>query len=161
MDYARHIARRLHEEHLASLGLLGRFEEALARAARRAPAAGWGELARTLCTAFEAEVARHFEFEERELFPRLAAAGEPDIGELLAEEHAAIREAAAVLMPLLGATIAETPATADWNTLRIRGLEFVERMQAHIQKEEMALLPMIDDLIDAETDETLAMSYAV
>lgn len=33
-------------------------------------------------------------------------------------------------------------------------------MQGHIQKEEMGLLPMIEDLIDAQSDEALAMVYA-
>jgi len=148
-----HVAHRLHEEHLATLGLLGRLEDALARAGRGMPP-GWDALARELAAAFDAEVTRHFEFEERELFPRLAAAGEPGIGELLAEEHEAIRATAAAVLPLLRA------APPDWATLRVHGLELVERMQAHIQKEEMGLLPMIEDLVDAQTDEALAMAYA-
>lgn len=159
MDFDRRIARRLHEEHLASLALLGRFEEALA--ARQAPAPGdraWAEIARAVCAAFEDEVAHHFEFEERELFPRLADAGEPGIGMLLAEEHRTIRAVAADLLPALRASVAGTPV--DWKELRNAGFGFAERMQGHIQKEEMGLLPMVEDLIDAQTDEALALAYA-
>jgi hypothetical protein len=36
----------------------------------------------------------------------------------------------------------------------------VERQVAHIQKETMALLPMLDDLLDDDTDRELSMSYA-
>ena len=39
-------------------------------------------------------------------------------------------------------------------------LELVERQVAHIQKETMALLPLLDDLLDAETDGQLALEYA-
>ncbi|HYQ99934.1 MAG TPA: hemerythrin domain-containing protein, partial [Casimicrobiaceae bacterium] len=38
--------------------------------------------------------------------------------------------------------------------------ELVERQVAHIQKETMALLPMLDDLLDEETDRALAFAYA-
>jgi len=163
MDFERLIARRLHEEHLASLALLGRLEGALAQAARHPPPAGdaaWATLVRDVAAAYAEEVEHHFGFEERELFPRLAAAGEPGIGQLLAEEHESIRAVAAGLLPALRATLDGATAAPAWDTLRSRGFELVERMQSHIQKEEMALLPMIEDLIDAPTDEALSMTYA-
>lgn len=159
MDYERQIARRLHEEHLASLGLLARFEAAIARP--KAPAAGdraWADLARATCAAFAEDVERHFAFEEAELFPRLAEAGEPGIGMLLSEEHETIRACGAALGTLLRGSLDD--AAPGWSTLRTTGLEYVERMQGHIQKEEMGLLPMIEDLVDAETDASLALAYA-
>ena len=39
-------------------------------------------------------------------------------------------------------------------------LELVERLVSHIQKETMALLPLLDDLLDEDTDRELAMAYA-
>jgi hypothetical protein len=36
----------------------------------------------------------------------------------------------------------------------------VERQVAHIQKETMALLPLLDDLLDDELDRELAFAYA-
>ena len=37
-------------------------------------------------------------------------------------------------------------------------IELFERQVAHIQKESMALLPMLDDLLDDETDRALSFA---
>jgi hypothetical protein len=39
-------------------------------------------------------------------------------------------------------------------------LDMIERQVAHIQKETMALLPMLDDLLDDDDDRELAFAYA-
>ncbi len=39
-------------------------------------------------------------------------------------------------------------------------MEIVERQVSHIQKETMALLPLLDDLLDDDTDRELSMAYA-
>jgi hypothetical protein len=44
--------------------------------------------------------------------------------------------------------------------LRATGLELSERLVAHVQKEEMSLLPAIEDLLDEESDAQLALAYA-
>ena len=108
----------------------------------------------------EQDVDRHFDFEERELFPRMAEAGDGDMAALLAEEHEAIRAVAAELLPLARAAAAGTLDDAGWDALRRSALELVERQVAHIQKETMALLPLLDDLLDDETDRELAFAYA-
>jgi hemerythrin-like domain-containing protein len=152
----------LHDEHRANLELLGRVEAAFGRATR----AGAGyelavrQLAEALAQQVEQDVGRHFGFEERELFSRLSAAGDGDIAELLTEEHAAMRELADELLPLARACAAGTLEEAHWDALRRLALEQVERQVSHIQKEEMALLPMLDDLLDDDTDRELAMAYA-
>ena len=38
--------------------------------------------------------------------------------------------------------------------------ELIERMVSHIDKETLALLPMVDDLLDEEADRELAFAYA-
>jgi hypothetical protein len=40
------------------------------------------------------------------------------------------------------------------------GLEFVERQSDHIAREEMALLPALDDALDEADDARLAAAYA-
>jgi len=148
MDFNRQISRRLHEEHQATLALWNRFEQA-------AGARTWPpevDLIRRCAAALAEEISHHFEFEETELFPRLAEAGEGDIAELLTEEHAAIRAAAKGFSAALEAQ--------DWQPLRTAGLELSERLMAHVQKEEMSLLPSIEDLLDEETDAQLALAYA-
>jgi hemerythrin-like domain-containing protein len=159
MDFERQVSRRLHEEHLATLDLWGRVEQAFAARARAWPPAQPDPelsalLARGAATLAE-EVTRHFDFEERELFPRLAAAGEGDIAALLAEEHEAIRTAAREFAALA----AGAPDEARWRALRALGLELAERLTAHVQKEEMALLPMLEDLLDEDADRELALAY--
>ncbi len=120
----------------------------------------WLPLAASFARHIEHDIGRHFDFEERELFPRLEAAGEGDIAGLLKDEHGAIREVAAELLPLARAAAAGTLDGAGWDALKRGALEMVERQVAHIQKETMALLPMLDDLLDEDTDRDLSFSYA-
>jgi iron-sulfur cluster repair protein YtfE (RIC family) len=147
MEFNRHISRRLHEEHVATLALWGRLESVLA--AGRHDAA----LLKSAAASLERELDRHFRFEEAELFPRLAEAGEGDIGELLREEHETIRAAGIRFIAL----VKEDSPSKDLRTL---GLELAERLVSHVQKEEMALLPALDDFIDEETDHELDSAYA-
>lgn len=147
MEFNRHISRRLHEEHAATLALWGRVEQAIA-SGKLDPA-----LLRQAAAMLAEEITRHFEFEEAELFPRLGAAGEGDIAGLLIDEHAAIRAAAQRYTELVKLDAAD-PA------LRPLALELAERLVSHVQKEEMALLPALDDLLDEETDHELNAAYA-
>jgi len=146
MEFARGISRRLHEEHAATLALWGRVEQRVAAGAHDAA------LMREAADALAGEIERHFAFEERELFPRLAAAGEADIAGLLADEHAAIREAAAAFLAIARAD----PPQAECRSL---ALELAERLVSHVQKEEMALLPALDDLLDEDADRELQLAY--
>lgn len=162
MQFERHTSRRLHEEHEANLELLERFEKLVSRAAGAPPPdEAWASLARTLAAGLELETVRHFDFEEQEIFPRLAAAGEAELGALLAEEHKTIREVADALPAQLRASLAAGFDADAWRALRAAGLELAELLRGHIQKEEMALLPAIDDLLDEEVDLELASAYCV
>jgi len=153
MFFNRQTSLRLHEEHLATVQLWSRLEQTIVR---RAPEAELLEALRGGLAALEDEVTRHFHFEERELFPRLAEAGEGDIAELLREEHETIRSAARTLRELLGSA---PPDAATLQQMRTLGLELAERLVAHVQKEEMALLPALEDLLDEDTDRELLLAY--
>jgi hemerythrin-like domain-containing protein len=159
MNFRRQVSHALDEEHRSNLDLLGRVEHAFARAHRAGGARDpeLAKLAASFARHIEQDIGRHFDFEERELFPRLEAG---DIAGLLKEEHGAIREVAAELLPLAHAAAAGTLDDAGWDALKRGALEMVERQVAHIQKETMALLPMLDDLLDDDTDRELSMSYA-
>lgn len=161
MSYRRQVSHALDEEHRTNLDLLGRVEQAFARAGRAG--ARDSDLAR-LVAAFgrhlEQDIGRHFDFEERELFPRMADAGDSDMAALLIEEHNAIRAVAGELLPLIRAAAAGTLDEPGWEALKRGTLEIVERQVAHIQKETMALLPLLEDLLDDDTDRDLAFAYA-
>jgi hemerythrin-like domain-containing protein len=162
MHFSRQTSHLLHQEHRANLDLLGRVEQAFARAPRGAGAhtAELPQLVGALTRSLEQELDRHFSFEEQELFPRMSAAGDGEIALLLVEEHEAIRAVAQELLPLTRAAAALSLDAAGWDALRRAALEMVERQVAHIQKEEMAWLPLLDDLLDDETDRQLAFNYA-
>lgn len=147
MEFNRHISRRLHEEHDATLALWGRVEASLAAGRHDAL------LLQTAAAALAQELDHHFRFEERELFPRLAAAGEGDIGELLQEEHEVIRQAGQRF-------IQSVKEDSSKNEVRLLGLELAERLVAHVQKEEMSLLPALEDLVDEAQDGELSAAYA-
>jgi len=160
MNISRLTSLRLHEEHQANLDLLARIEQALVRM----PHGGSGgpeltKLVGTLGQHLAHEVRRHFEFEERELFPRMNGGDDGDLAALLLEEHEAIRAVSAEVLPLTRAATAGTLDAAGWGTLKRSTLELVERLTAHIQKEELALLPAVDDLLDEATDRDLVLAY--
>ncbi len=158
----RQVSHTLDTEHRANLDLLGRVEQAFARAPRANAArdADFIKLAAAFGRLIEQDIGRHFDFEERELFPRMTEAGEGDIAELLKEEHDAIRAVAAEILPLARAAAAGTLDDSGFDHLKRGALEMVERQVAHIQKETMALLPLLDDLLDEDMDRELAFAYA-
>ncbi|CAG0945978.1 hypothetical protein GPROT2_03499 [Gammaproteobacteria bacterium] len=158
MNFNRQVSRVLDDEHRSNLDLLGQVEQALGRASRPDPALA-GLIGR-FAHALQNDIERHFRFEEESLFPRMADSGDGGMAGLLTEEHEAIREVAAELLPLTQAVAAGTIDEAQWQLLRRGALELVERQVAHIQKETMALLPLLDDLLDDETDRELAFAYA-
>jgi hemerythrin-like domain-containing protein len=152
------VGRILDEEHRSNIALLGKLEQALGRAPRFDP--GLAGLIGQFVRALEHDVDRHFQFEEDELFPRMTDAGDGGMATLLTEEHAAIREVAAELLPLARMAAAGAIGDDDWSALRRNALELVERQVAHIQKETMALLPLLDDLLEEADDRELAFAYA-
>ena len=164
MEFQRQTNRRLYDEHDATLQLLARVERVFTgRAGAYPPAAGdtaWLAFARALLTAIDVEVARHFEFEERDLFPRLEEAGDGDLAELLSAEHATIRAVAQPLAALLRQALAEGLQPQQWQTIKTLALEFSERLGSHAQKEDGALLPLLDNLLDEDTDRELFGAYA-
>ena len=151
MNLQRQVNHVLDDEHHASLDLMHRLEGCVQSSGVRAPE--FAQIAAALARHIERDIGRHFDFEERELFPRLEAAGEGDIVGLLLE-------VAAELLPRLHSAVAGTLDTAGGDALKRGALEMVERLVAHIQKETSVLLPMLDDHLDDETDRALALSYA-
>jgi iron-sulfur cluster repair protein YtfE (RIC family) len=164
MDFSRQTNRRLYEEHVATIELMARIERVFGgRAGAFPPPAGdasWPVFARAVLGALDVEVARHFDFEERDLFPRLEDAGAGDLAALLREEHAAIRDVAGPLAQRLRASLAGALPPADWQAMKTLGLELAERLASHAQKEDGALLPALEDVLDEETDRELLFAYA-
>lgn len=162
MTFSNRISQTLHDEHCATVGLMERVEHLLRRCPRgNRPDANDRAVAQLLTeisTAVEADIERHFAFEESWLFPYLDAIGEDAIGAHLTEEHTAMRPLGLRLAELARAASAGFDG-ASWDEFRKIGQELSERLLAHVQKEEMALLPLLEDTMDAETEAKLYSEY--
>lgn len=164
MEYSRHVARTLHDEHITAMALLERLVAFLARVGPKRPPPSEDReaerLLEALITAITTEIASHFHFEEEHLFPRLAEHGEGDLGALLTEEHE-------VIVPI-GTRVVELATGArrtgftgeTWPEFHRLAGEYAERLTAHAQKEEIALVPLLDELLDVDGDMALAEAYA-
>ena len=161
--FANRVSQRLHEEHRSTIALMERLEGLIARHGRaRVPDARdrtVAQLLSDLSAEVESEVKRHFDFEEEKLFPYLEAAGDGAIGAHLADEHSAMRPLGLRLAALARDCAANGFDEEKWSEFRKGGQELCERMLAHVQKEEMALLMLLDETLDADTEESLYREY--
>lgn len=162
MQFSRRTAQLLHEDHRETLAMIEELEGLLARAKRTPPDItdpATRKILETAATAIEQEIRGHFAFEENELFTRLADMGDEDIGTHLRGEHHAILPVGEQVSALAKAALQDGFSDRSWPQFKSQTGELIERMLAHIQKEEMALLPMLEDLLDPETDLELSESY--
>ena len=110
--------------------------------------------------AINEEISSHFAFEEDELFTRLEEMGDLAIGEHLRGEHRALLPLGKAVDEIARSAIETGFTDESWTNFRNIAGELVERMFVHIQKEEMALLPALDDLLDDEADMELSTAYS-
>jgi hemerythrin-like domain-containing protein len=160
--FSNPISQTLHEEHCATIALMERLE-GLIRRRRDLPNtsdAMTKQLLRELAVGVEAEVKRHFDFEENHLFTYLESIGDHAIGAHLTEEHSMMRPLGERLAALARTAESEGFDKARWDEFCRVGAEFIERMLVHVQKEEMALLPLIDDAMDSDTRARLFEAYS-
>jgi iron-sulfur cluster repair protein YtfE (RIC family) len=163
MDFELQISRRLHREHLAAIGLVRRLGTYLRdNPADRPPGPTPAAVSflNELSGALEGEIGPHFGFEDDHLFPRLDDLGDSDLVGLLRDEHDLIRPLTGEFTSLARDAAANGWTDQLWSRFHELGRELSERLVSHIQKETMALLPMVEDVIDADTDRALAAAYA-
>jgi iron-sulfur cluster repair protein YtfE (RIC family) len=164
MDFRRHVSRALHQDHVATIAVLERLEALLGRhRPTQPPSSSDAEAARLmkeLIAAVDTEIGPHFAFEEESVFPLLAEAGDREMGAYLVEEHQAILPFARKLVDLAKNGHRAGFAVDAWAQFHATGAELIERLVSHVQKEEMGLLPALDDLLDEESDGRLALEFA-
>jgi hemerythrin-like domain-containing protein len=162
MNFTNRISQTLHEEHRATVARVERLEALMARYRREPPDSGTGGLAQLLAdlsSGMEVEVQRHFDFEETRLFRYFDAIGDREIAAHLADEHATMRPIAMEIAKLAREAAAQGFDQAQWTEFRRLGQEFCERILAHVQKEEMALLPLLEENMDADAEARLYEEY--
>ena len=160
MNFSNRICQTLHDEHLANIALLQRVGQLLAQG--RDPPNNDQAVQRLLSdldSGMANEVKRHFDFEEHALFAYLDSTGESTIGAHLTQEHAMLRPLIAQLCETAHATKDRGFDAESWNQFRRLGAELCAQLSAHIQKEEMALLPLIEENMDPETEIRLYQDY--
>jgi hemerythrin-like domain-containing protein len=163
MSFNNRISQALHDEHGATVALMERLEQLIARHRRGGPPAvgdpAVSRLLSDLSTAVEAEVERHFAFEENHLFTYLREVGDVAIGEHLTSEHVAMRPLGVRLAAIARSSVGKGFEPAEWTEFSNLGQQLADRMLAHVQKEEMALLPLLEETMDADTEARLYQDY--
>ncbi|WP_370399416.1 hemerythrin domain-containing protein [Sulfitobacter sp. JB4-11] len=163
MSFTRRTAQLLHEDHQQTIVVIEALDQLIARARKKAPDTTDPTVRSTLekaTGAIEEEISDHFAFEENELFTRLEEMGDVSIGEHLRSEHRALLPLGEEVGRLAREALANGFTTESWTAFRNTTGELIERMFAHIQKEEMALLPTLEDLLDSDTDMELSTAYS-
>jgi hemerythrin-like domain-containing protein len=162
MNFQNRVCQKLHEEHAAVIALLERLAQTIAKNRDNAPDPKdplVAKLLNDLAAELPGEVERHFAFEEADLFPYLSEAGNHDIGQHLTYEHSIIRPIAAALVKLIGEVHAQGFDAARWADFRRLGQQLYDSLVPHARKEDMALLPMLDDLMDPKKEMQLYEKY--
>lgn len=162
MEFQNRVCQKLHEEHAAVISLMERLAQCIAGQRDTIPDASEPLLAKLLndlAAELPGEVERHFAFEEAELFSYLSAAGNDAIGAHLTYEHGIIRPIGAALVNLIGDVRAHGFDAARWAEFRRLGQQLYDCLVPHARKEDMALLPMLDDLMDSEKEMQLYDAY--
>lgn len=164
MNFEKNVNRILHDEHMVVMNLLNRFEGLLANvdAAHGLDVAepGSAGLLTELITALEGDVDRHFRFEEEALFPELDEAGEGDFVEALRQDHAGLQAMAKQIVTLAKSALADGLDGGQSLKLAQVGRAYVQDLIAHAEREEMALLPMLELHLDDDKDMMLSQEYA-
>lgn len=162
--FSRRVCQTLHDEHLATIRLVERLGALLDRC-RHAPPDGADslvtQLLRDIPPAMESEVTRHFDFEEAHLFSYLAGIGDAAIGAHLTEEHEAMRPLGRELGALARAAAAGGFDAHSWQAFQRVAGELCDRLLGHVQKEEMVLLPLLEDNLDPAVDASLHEAYTI
>lgn len=164
MHFENRVCQKLHAEHAAVLDMLDRLTQAVARFRDGVPDAKdpfLAKLMNDLAAELPGEVDRHFTFEEEELFSYLAEAGNAGIGNHLTYEHSIIRPIGADLCKLISEVRANGFDSARWAEFRKVGQQLAMSLGPHAQKEDMALLPMLEQVMDADKEAALYEKYVL
>lgn len=162
MRFENRVCQKLHEEHASVLDLLGRLMQAITRHRNEVPDAKDPFLAKLmsdLAADLPGEVDRHFTFEEDELFSYLREAGNAGIGNQLTYEHTIIRPIGAELCKVIAEARVKGFDQARWQDFCRLGHQLVDYLSPHAQKEDMALLPMLEQVMDADKEARLYALY--
>jgi len=160
MTFKYFCTRIIFDDHVATLALLSEAERMVA--SRRDPPQideTYRRFIDRFCKALNIEVTSHFDFEETALFPVVTEYGEAGLCELLLEEHHVLLEVARDVVALAQAARESGFSPEDWGKFRRLCGELSERLTSHIEKEDRALLPVMEEAMTMELDTELAARH--
>ncbi len=163
MEFTHAISRIMHEEHMAVLALLDKLEHLLsANLGAEPPDATAGDVRQLLGTIkaeITTEIKLHFAFEEEHLFPMFEEAGAGDMNNILIQEHQLLMPLGLGLADMAGQAASDGFDADSWVQFRTSSGQFIDGLRAHVAKEEMGMVPLLDDLIDQDQDSNLVANY--
>jgi hemerythrin-like domain-containing protein len=161
MAFKYSCTRILHDDHVATLALLTEAER-MVLSRREGPPQIDQDYRRFIdrfCKALNVEVTSHFDFEEVSLLPVVADYGDVALCELLLEEHHVLLNVASDVVTQAQAGRDNGFTAEEWGKFRRLCGELIERLTSHIEKEERALLPALEEALTPETDTELAARH--
>jgi hemerythrin-like domain-containing protein len=111
------------------------------------------------CKALKIEVTSHFDFEEVWLFPVVTDYGDSALCELLLEEHHVLLKVADDVVKQAQMGCENGFGKEEWGKFRRLCGELAERLTSHIEKEDRALLPVLEEALTPEMDTELAARH--
>lgn len=156
------LGQLLHEEHFHIVMLFCDLENRVGGTAGKKPLDpanddDRGQLA-DLISALDG-VVRHNAFEEKELFPLLCTSGAADLAEMLVDEHMVMVPLVQRLRRLAGELLEGGVDAGKWRQFCQAASEFTAQILAHLQKEELGVVQVIDSLLDHREADALAHRY--
>ncbi|MCU0893083.1 MAG: hemerythrin domain-containing protein [Rhodospirillales bacterium] len=163
MSHDALLSQLLHREHLETLAVAGELEARVDD--RRAGPINVGDEAdraqlQALIHMAEADIGRHYRFEEEVLFPKLAAAGLGPMVEVLVMEHDSVRAIVVPLRTTAEAALADGFTKATWSTFRDGVFDLINSVSFHIQKEELGVIRQLATVLGVDADRDLGRLYA-
>ena len=163
MNFSNRICQTLHEEHVATVTLLERLQQLLINRRNSGPPntsdLTVARLLTDLASGLGREIDRHFAFEENHLFTYLVEMGNSGIGAQLTAEHRVILPLGTRVAEIARAVAGRAFTPAEWDEFVRSGRALADNLIPHAQKEDMALLPMIEANMDQETEAHLHQEY--
>lgn len=159
MEFTSKVAQTLHQEHVAVIALMDKLSAFVGKGVPSFEDSSASRLIDDVITGIEGEITDHFQFEEVDLFPILRDEGDGDMADLLSEDHEVILPIGKQLVEKARNAKANGFTDESWTEFRRLGGEFAERLTDHASKEEIGLVPLIDETLEDDVDERLAAGY--
>ena len=161
MTFTYSCSRIIYDDHVATLALLSEVERRILSHRNGAPEIDqdYRRFIDRYCKALNTEVTTHFDFEEVALFPVITDYGDGALCELLLEEHHVLLNVVSDVVTLAQAGRDNGFSAEDWSKFRRLSGELAERLTSHIEKEDRALIPAMEEALTPELDTELAARH--